>query len=137
MKLYDGGKIIIGLLLFIGLFTFPFWYQAMPLKSTTPFDREEKPGGQKCIESKEYIRSYHMQLLYDWRKSVVRDGRRVYVASDGTEWDMSLTTTCMECHGAPAEQREKTGATYCLECHDYSGVNVFCWDCHIDPEEFE
>jgi hypothetical protein len=24
----------------------------------------------------------------------------------------------------------------CLECHDYAGVEVYCYDCHIHPEDY-
>ena len=69
----------------------------------------------------------HMQLLIDWKDSVVRYGIRTYVASDGKEHVISLTNTCMECHSNKAE--------FCDQCHDYVGVQPYCWDCHNLPEE--
>ena len=53
------------------------------------------------------------------------EGKRIYVATDGTKHKMSLTTTCMGCHTSQEN--------FCARCHDYSGVDPYCWDCHQKP----
>ena len=88
MKLYDGGKIFIGLIIFVAFAAFPFYYNigkvnAKPEpKTDTPAIQEwEKQNGKKqCVESKEFMRTEHMQLLNNWRDSVVRDGNRGYMS---------------------------------------------------------
>ena len=81
----------------------------------------------------------HMTLLNDWRDSVVREGQRVHTSSeDGKTYLMSLTKTCMACHLREEGDADELGsAQYCGECHEYTGVDTYCWDCHIDPKEME
>jgi len=133
MKLYDSGKIITGLIIFLGLVTFPFFYNIGKAnvrpdpKIDTPAIKELKE--KKCVESKEFMRAEHMKLLNDWRDSAVRDGARVYVNSEGKAYTISLQNTCMHCHS----NKKK----FCDECHTYMAVNPYCWTCHIAPKEKE
>ena len=133
MKLYDGGKIIIGLIVFVGLFTFPFLYNigkanVMPdPKINTPAINELTE--KKCVESKQFMRAEHMKLLNEWRDSAVRQGARVYVNSEGKPYTISLQNTCMHCHSNKKE--------FCDQCHNYMAVNPYCWNCHIAPKEKE
>ena len=66
-------------------------------------------------------------LVDDWREAVVREGIRSYVGSDGREYEISLTETCLGCHSNKSE--------FCDKCHNYVGVRPDCWDCHNVPEE--
>lgn len=118
--MYDGGKIITGIVIFILLMTFPIWYN---LAGEKPDHTPKKEQG-KCVESVEFMRAWHMDLLNDWRDAVVRERNRVYINSKGVEHTMSLSNTCMECH----TERDK----FCDKCHDYAAVSVYCFDCHID-----
>ncbi|HET7318800.1 MAG TPA: sulfate reduction electron transfer complex DsrMKJOP subunit DsrJ [Nitrospirota bacterium] len=138
MKLYDGGKIIIGLAVFLAFALFPFYnnlgkVNAKPEpKTDTPAIQEwEKLYGKKeCVESKEYMRSEHMQMLNNWRDAVVRDMYRQYVSqTSGKKFNMSLQNGCMKCHS----NKKK----FCDECHNYMAVKPYCWDCHIQPQEKE
>jgi len=135
MRFYHGRYIFPGLLAFMALITFPMWYGAAGSKP--PFQNPvSNTAGEKCIESKDYMRANHMRLLIAWRDSVVRNGERTYIASDGRLWNKSLTPTCMACHGQANTAGESTSpATYCEHCHRYVGVRtpIYCWDCHIDP----
>ncbi len=80
MKLYDGGKIFIGILVFVAFAAFPFYFnigkvnaKPEPKVDTPAIQEWEKLNGKKeCVESKEFMRAEHMQLLNDWRDSVVR-----------------------------------------------------------------
>jgi len=133
MKLYDGGKIIIGLIIFFFLVTLPFFLNigkvnAKPdLKIDTP--EIQKLAEKKCIEPKAFMRAEHMQLLNDWRDFAVRNGQRLYVNSEGKQFTISLQNTCMHCHS----NKKK----FCDECHNYMAVNPYCWSCHIAPKEKE
>jgi hypothetical protein len=138
MKLYDGGKIIAGLIIFVGLAAFPFYYnigkanpKPEPKLDTPAIKQWEKEHGKKeCIESKAFMRAEHMQLLNNWRDSVVRDNERQYVSTtSGKHFNMSLQNDCMQCHS----NKKK----FCDECHNYMAVKPFCWDCHIAPKEDE
>jgi hypothetical protein len=130
--MYDGWKIIIGIIIFIGIATFPFLYDIGKASVPPPEPKIDTPEIQKmaekkCIESKSYMQTEHMVMLNDWRDSVVRDGNRIYIASGGKEYAMSLQNTCMKCHS----NKKK----FCDECHNYVEVTPYCWDCHIEPKE--
>lgn len=133
--MYNGGKIIAGLIIFIGLFTFPVFYNmgktsTMPEpKLDTPAIKELPEAERKCVESKEYMRANHMQLLNSWRDSVMRDGNLVYENTSGKKYIISLQNTCMHCHSNKKE--------FCDKCHTYTNVNPYCWTCHIPPKENE
>ena len=128
--MYDKGKIIAGLFIFIGLVTFPFLYNigkvnAKPeLKIDTPVIEQLKE--KECVESEEFMKANHMQLLNKWRDMAVRDGERVYVNRKGEKYEISLQNTCLKCHSNKKE--------FCDKCHNYMSVKTHCWDCHLVPE---
>lgn len=125
-----GGKIIAGLIIFLGLVTFPFWYHMGSAAYKTPeLKLPPKTVATECVESKEHMRAEHMQILDDWRDSVVRDGNRIYINAKGAGFDMSLQNTCMKCHD--------TKKDFCDKCHTAAAVSPYCWDCHIAPKEKE
>ena len=119
----DTVKVMAGLGVFAVVMLFPFWWGFIA-KGELP--TLEVPEGE-CVESAEYMRSSHMDLLNSWRHSVVRDGKRIYTNDDGDEFVMSLTGGCLDCHSSQK--------AFCDECHDFAGVKPKCWDCHVDPEE--
>lgn len=127
----DKIKILIGFIVFIVLFSSPFWLNfgnSAPAPEPVLSAKAKKAG--KCVESKEYMKAEHMQILDTWRDTVVRGGERIYVAKDGTKMNMSLSSgenSCLGCHEDKAE--------FCDKCHDYASVKPYCWDCHIDPKE--
>ncbi|MBN2241585.1 MAG: sulfate reduction electron transfer complex DsrMKJOP subunit DsrJ [Acidobacteria bacterium] len=126
----DRSLIYLGLLIFLAVVTFPFTYNLAAGSGEMP-DLEYPDNETQCVESKEFMRSSHMQLLVDWRESLVRENVRTHKTSDGRTYDISLTNTCLAaCHTRKGD--------FCDRCHDYSGVeNPYCWDCHIDPEQTE
>lgn len=131
MKLYNRGIIIAGIVIFVVVVTFPFWYDRG--KALSPPDLQlDTPAIQKlperrCVEDAAFMRDNHMTLLASWRDSVVREGNRVYTATDGRVFEMGLTGNCLKCH--------ENKSRFCDRCHDYAGVKPTCWDCHINPEE--
>ena len=134
--MYDSGKVITGIIVFVGVVTFPLWY------SFAAGDPSHRPEPQKlqgnCVHETDYMRAYHMDLLNQWRDDAVREGRRVYTGADGRKHWISLSyegdihghqvasRSCMDCHSS----KEK----FCDECHDYVGVTPYCCDCHIEPK---
>lgn len=129
----DSGKVIIGLIIFLVLASFPVWYNYaigdVDYKLELEIATENVPGKDKCILPGEEMRAGHMDLLNDWRDKVVRDGERIHTTHDGRKFNMSLTHTCLECHTSKAN--------FCDKCHDYMGVKPYCWTCHIDPKEVQ
>jgi hypothetical protein len=131
MKLYDGGKIIAGIVVFVIAASFPFWYgkgktvSPPDLKLDTP--AIERLKEKLCVEPAPYMKANHMKLLNAWRDGVVREGKRTYTAADGRVFRVSLTGTCLECHSNKGQ--------FCDRCHDYAGSKPNCWNCHIIPEE--
>ncbi|MFZ0428101.1 MAG: sulfate reduction electron transfer complex DsrMKJOP subunit DsrJ [Acidobacteriota bacterium] len=123
--MYDRAKVIAGLLIFGIVVSFPFWYDwAQPGRGGPP-ELVKPKDADHCVESLEFMRARHMALLNQWRDDFVRNGQRVYVSSQGESFRISLTGTCLQCHGARAD--------FCDRCHTYVGENPPCWNCHLDP----
>ncbi len=125
--MYDAGKIVPGLILFLGLVTFPMWYG---VASGAPAGRPDLVVGteeKRCVESTEFMRASHMVLLESWRDQGVREGETEYVSADGKRHEISLTGNCLSCHTNKAE--------FCDRCHEYTQVKPVCWDCHLAPKE--
>lgn len=129
--MYDGKKIVPGLLIFLALITFPVWFsrgKAAPppnLRLDTP-TIQQLPA-KRCVESKAYMSANHMQLLDSWRLAAVREGDSLYRASDGKEYRMSLSGTCLGCHSNKEQ--------FCDRCHTYEAAAPTCWNCHVVPQE--
>jgi len=128
--MYNARVIITGLVIFVALVTYPFWL-GVSKADTVPVPSLDTPEIRKlkervCIEGTEFMRAQHMVLLTQWREAVVRDGNRIYVASDGRQHEMSLNT-CLSCHSNKTE--------FCSACHDYVNARPGCWTCHVDPKE--
>jgi [DsrC]-trisulfide reductase subunit J len=127
MIMYDKSKIIPGILVFLVLFTFPVWYNAAFGSDNHVPEPKIVTKEKHCVESKEYMRTQHMDLLNQWRDAVVRDDMRMYKTASGEKVEISLTNTCLKCHSNKTQ--------FCDECHDYLAVKPYCWDCHIAPME--
>lgn len=125
----DKSKIIAGLIIFIAIITLPLLLNIGRAKpAPEPVIAPEAKAAGKCVRETEYMTTEHMQLLDVWREEVVRKGNRMYVNSEGKEFDMSLSNTCLDCHSNKAD--------FCDKCHTYASVDVYCWDCHIEnPKE--
>ena len=128
--MYDAGKIIPVLVVFLILITFPVWYNAASGKASYVPDPEIVSTAKECVRPVEYMKAAHMDLLNIWRDEVVREGKRETLVIEGKEYTKSLTNTCMHCHANKAE--------FCDRCHDYVAVGQpYCWDCHVAPQEKE
>ena len=126
--MYDKGKVIIGLAVFLLLLTIPVWYNLAVGEAGGPPDLQLPADAKACVEAKDFMRASHMDLLNDWRNEVVRENNRIYEAFDGKRYVMSLSKTCMGCHSKKTQ--------FCDRCHSYMGVNTpACWDCHVEPKE--
>ena len=120
----DKGRIVLGLLLFLALATFPIWYN-LGSGESQPIELRLPTGEKECVADATLMRTDHMQMLVDWRDEVVRSNDRIFVAENGRRYYKSLTGTCMRCHDNKQE--------FCDKCHNYVGVKPYCWECHIEP----
>ena len=124
----DRGVIYFGLLIFLGLITFPVWHD-LAAGTTSRGPQPILPAQEKqCVAPVSFMRTSHMQMLMDWRDKVVRHGTHSIGAWNGKTYTMSLTKTCLSsgCHSNKAD--------FCDRCHNYAAVSVSCWDCHVDPK---
>jgi hypothetical protein len=120
--MFDAGKVVAGLVVFGALVTGPIWAGLGRGKGAPPELAKPVGGEKQCVEPVAFMRARHMELLDGWRDAVVRRDEHVYVASDGRRHDISLTKTCLRCHADTDK--------FCNRCHQYAGVEAFCWDCH-------
>ena len=124
--MYNGGKIIAGLIIFVLMITAPFLLNVGQAHETPEISLDTPVINQlsekQCVESVEFMRSQHPQLLDDWRDQVVREGQTVYISSTGEGYEMSLDNSCLQCHSNQSQ--------FCDACHNYTSVELYCWDCH-------
>ena len=152
--MYKGGKIIASLIIFVGLLTIPFFYN-MGKANSGPEISFDTPAIQQsdgqCVESPEFMRANHMQLLNQWREEAVRNGQSEYINEQGKRFEISLQDTCLNCHSTEAEKVAKTegmsnpalgtsnpafgSPQFCTSCHDYNAVKPLCYSCHFEPKE--
>lgn len=132
--MYDFSKVIIGLIIFCGLITSPFWINLSAGIAVNKIDsvdkniktirnKLKKEGKNNCIQDREYMKTNHMELLNNWRNNVIRNNIRFY----NNNIEMGLSNTCMKCHSNKSE--------FCDQCHNYLCVSPYCWDCHVAPED--
>ncbi len=121
----DKPLIILGLVIFLILITFPAWYNVINGKATYVPDPVVREGQGDCIADGDWMRANHMDVLNEWRDLVVREGVRVHETEDHRRFNMSLSYTCMDCHSNKEE--------FCDRCHDYLDVDPYCWECHLEP----
>jgi hypothetical protein len=124
--MYDTGKVIVGLVVFLAIVTSPMWYRLVEGGKTGAPKLEPVKGKTECVADTKYMRALHMDLLNSWRDQAVRDGDRTYVGLGGHKYVKSLTGTCMSCHTSREE--------FCQRCHQYVGAAPYCWDCHLEPK---
>jgi len=124
--MYNKRTVIPGLAIFVLFVTFPLWYNGL---SAGPIPKPELPpnGTKECVAPAAEMRDSHMQMLNEWRDSVLREGGRTSVTVAGKEYTKALQLACMECHS----NKEK----FCDSCHTYASVKPYCWDCHLTPAE--
>jgi hypothetical protein len=127
----DKARIYAGTAVFLGLVLLPVWYRSVQggaaSRPEIVIKTKTMPGRNQCVMPVEYMRTSHMNLLRDWRETVVRAGDRNYTSPDGRRFQRSLTNTCLDCHS--------NKSTFCDSCHNYVAAKPNCWDCHVAPQE--
>lgn len=115
----DGGRVVAGVALVLVVGAGPAWVGAMRGARLAPVARPV--AGGRCLEPG--MARGHPALLAAWRDRV-RAGDRLTHDSDGRAVRLSLSETCLGCHGA--------ASTFCERCHAQIAVSLSCWQCH-DP----
>lgn len=124
--MYDSGKIIPGLAVFVLLITFPIWYNKLvgnvgaapgndSKLSEAMFEGRSFPNGARHALTTKEMRATHMNMLRD-----------IHAAAKGYSPEKNgqkPTMSCMECHGSKEQ--------FCDSCHAYASVKIpNCWACH-------
>ncbi len=125
--MHDGIKIFGGLGFFIAIAAFPLWYALATGRANVVPEPKLVNAGKECVNTRAFMREYHMTMLIEWRDEVIREGKRLPVIVAGNEYQKSLTGACMKCHANKTD--------FCDTCHNYLGVSPACWDCHNIPRE--
>ncbi len=123
--MYDSGKIITGLVIFVLFITFPVWYNHLDAGETPKLVLPTT--AKECVRPAAEMRATHMKLLNQWRNEVLRTGDRGFFKVDGKEYQKSLQNACLKCHTSKKK--------FCDKCHEYASANPYCWDCHLAPVE--
>jgi hypothetical protein len=116
----DAGKLVGGLVIVAAVLAGPFWFGWA--RGEKPVTLPKANADETCVEPTPAIRKNHPALLASWRDRVVRQGDRVHEKADGRAVRISLTDTCLGCHGNATQ--------FCDSCHAQSGVTLSCWQCH-------
>ncbi len=124
--MYDSGKIIPGLAVFVLMITFPIWYNmlignvgAAPAKDPNLMPEMVQgaafPNGATHPTAGE-MRATHMNVLKKIHGNVPADMK-----------GQMPTMSCLACHGGSKEK-------FCDSCHAYASVKTpDCWTCHTKP----
>jgi hypothetical protein len=120
----DGGRMVGGVVIILLLGAGPAW-----VASVRAAGRVELPQplvdvhcSKRCVEPAASMREHHPEMLASWRMVAVRQGERLHQTPDGRKFPMSLSGTCLGCHGS--------AAGFCDRCHSEVGVTLTCWQCH-------
>lgn len=131
--MYNSKPVLLAIAIFVIFFTAPFWVSGGDYKRpeiVLPIENINLPHeGKQCVESAKFMRAEHMRLLNDWRDQALRKENRIYVASDGKKWQISLQNTCLKCHA--------NWQDFCDKCHVANNVSPYCWTCHVLPSRSE
>ena len=84
----------------------------------------------QCVEPVDVMRREHMNFLLDQRDATVIEGNR--------DKKYSLTG-CINCHNPKIENqpviRHQDPEFFCSSCHQFTGVELDCFECHSDVGE--
>ena len=82
----------------------------------------EAGKGEQCVESTDFMRRNHMELLKHQRDATMHQGIRTRNHS---------LNGCIECH-ASRKNNSVVGSeqNFCQSCHSYAAVKLDCFECH-------
>ena len=90
-----------------------------------------KGKGEQCVEPTDVMRKDHMEFMKHQRDETMHNGIRT---------KKHALKECINCHVQPDEKgqvaRIGEDGHFCSSCHNYTGVNIDCFQCHADrPQE--
>ena len=92
------------------------------LRGRVPKPVIEAGKGEKCVESTEFMRRNHMELLKHQRDETMHNGIRTRSYS---------LKGCIECHASRKTNSViGTDQNFCQSCHSYAAVKLDCFECH-------
>lgn len=131
--LYKNRRIIAGIIIFVAILAIPFLNNWGKSNKGPDINLNtvaiNQLANKQCIEPTAWMRANHMKLLDQWRNEYVREGKTVYVNSQGKSFKIGIDT-CFNCHYNPALSPSQQ---FCVKCHDYASVQPTCWNCHPWP----
>lgn len=82
----------------------------------------EAGKGEQCVESADFMRRNHMELLKHQRDDTTHKGIRT------TKYSLK---GCIDCH-ASRKNNSVLGSeqNFCQSCHSYAAVKLDCFECH-------
>ncbi|MFZ1257843.1 MAG: hypothetical protein WAQ25_00015 [Candidatus Saccharimonas sp.] len=87
---------------------------------------ESARGGQ-CVESANFMRRNHMDLLMHQRDDTMRSGVRKTRHS---------LKECIACHASQNTNSVAASSTnFCQSCHAYAAVKIDCFECHASQPQ--
>lgn len=159
MKMYDGSKVVLGLLIFFVVMAFPFIHAAsntFGIFAEGHPDESTAENGLARVASTDSIqgecavavdvshaRGEETPESYEERRLIARtehmellDDWRDEVVREGKRLRLGM-------HAGDARATKSLSNTcldchtnqaeFCDRCHDNAGVAPYCWDCHVDP----
>lgn len=121
--MYKGGRIIASLIIFVAVLSFPFFYNMGKANAGPEVDPQQLAYLQS-IEPALNMTASHPQLFNQWRDQLVRDGKTVYINSEGKKIDINIEKLAAS---GPSGQ-------FCVSCHEYTAVKITCTSCHSGLE---
>lgn len=103
---------------------------ALAAEGRTPLPSVPAAKGGQCVEDTADMRRNHMNYLKHQRDATMRQGIRT---------EKHSLKACLECH-APIEEASSASAGkseghFCMNCHEYAGVKLDCFECHATKPE--
>lgn len=85
----------------------------------------------RCVEPVAIMRKQHFEYILEHRDKTVIEGIRT------TQYSL---IACIDCHITPNAEGEfarySDDTHFCASCHQFTAVNIDCFQCHADrPEE--
>jgi len=81
-------------------------------------------GSTECVEDEDEMKKNHMKYILHQRDATMHDGIRTKTYS---------LKECINCHVPKnSEIRYGDDKHFCSSCHNYTGVSIDCFQCHMD-----
>lgn len=92
--------------------------------SFAPHVPEPTNGSTECVQPEDEMKKNHMKYILHQRDKTMHEGIRTETYS---------LKECINCH-VPENSEARFGDDkhFCSSCHNYAGVSIDCFQCHMD-----